>query len=253
MTENKNIHNPAHYVKRPCDRHVNGHPPVTLMKRIQMLPIVLLTVSLFGAYHGAMAAAPQETDPEIKSLREHSRARIAFTVGPILIEVFIHADDEKMEILRTDSCGGKSGSKRYTGNYQIVSLKNKAFHVSLPVGKRVFTENRGEEIKEIRFPESSGRLITISQYQNCNGDEVEFFRVDGRGGLHRVRVRHKDGAEKSRLASSPGGQPDQLSGNQLTYCSSVNSKSTALCASYIFDGNNLMQTSSLTRKGQAKK
>jgi hypothetical protein len=223
------------------------------MKRIQLLPIVLLTASLLGAYHGVMAAAPEETDPEIKSLRERSRARIAFTVGPVSIEVFIHADDEKMEFLRTDSCGGKSSSKRYTGNYQIVSLKNRAFHVALPVGKRVFTENRGEEIKEIRFPESSGRLITISQYQSCNGDEVEFFRVDSRGGLHRVGVRHKDGAEKSRLASGPGGQPDQLSGNQLTYCSSVNSKSTALCASYIFDGKNLIQTSSLTRKGQAKK
>ena len=253
MTENKNLHDPAHYVQRPCDRYVNGHPSVTLMKRIQLLPIVLLTASLLGAYHGVMAAAAQETDPEIKSLRERSRARIAFTVGPVLIEVFIHADDEKMEILRTDSCGGKSGIKRYTGNYQIVSLKNRAFHVALPVGKRVFTENRGEEIKEIRFPEGSGRLITISQYQNCNGDEVEFFRVDSRGGLHQVRVRHKDATEKSRLASGPGGQPDQLSGNQLTYCSSVNSKSTALCTSYIFDGNNLMQTSSLTRKGQAKK
>ncbi|HEX9663990.1 MAG TPA: hypothetical protein VGB27_17005 [Candidatus Binatia bacterium] len=223
------------------------------MKRNQLLPIVLLTASLFGAYHGAMAAAREEIDPEIKSLRDHSRARIAFAAGRDLIEVFIYADDEKMEMLKTDSCGGKSGSKRYTGNYQIVSLKKRAFHAALPVGKRVFTENRGEEIKEIRFPESSGRLITISQYQNCNGDEVEFFRVDSRGGLHQVRVRHKGGAEKSRLASAPGGQPDQLSGNQLTYCSSVNSKSTALCASYIFDGNNLIQTSSLTRKGQAKK
>ena len=223
------------------------------MKRNQLLPIVLLTASLFGAYHGAMAAAPEETDGEIKSLRERSRARITFTVGPVLIEVFIHADDEKMEILPHDSCGGKSGSKRYTGNYQIVSQRNRAFHSSLPVGKRVFTENRGEEIKEVRFPESSGRLITISQYQNCDGDEVEFFRVDSRGGLHQVRVRHKDGAEISRLASGSGGQPDQLSGNQLTYCSSVNSKSTALCASYILDGNNLIQTSSLTRKGQTKK
>jgi hypothetical protein len=226
---------------------------VTLTKRNQLLPIVLLTASLFGVYHGVMAAAPEETDPEIKSLGEGSRARIAFTVGPALIEVFIHADDERMEILRTDSCGGKSGSKRYTGNYQIVSLKKRAFHVALPIGKRVFTENRGEEIKEIRFPESSGRLITISQFQNCDGDEVEFFRVDSRGGLHRVRLRHKGGGEKSRLASAPGGQPDQLSGNQLTYCSSVNFKSTALCASYIFDGNNLIQKSSVTRKGQSKK
>jgi hypothetical protein len=223
------------------------------MKRIQLLPIVLLTASLFGADHGVMAAAPQETDLEIKSLRAGSRARIAITVGRDLIEVYIHADDETMEILRADSCGGKSGSKRYTGNYQIVSLKNRAFHTALPVGKRVFTENRGEEIKEIRFPESSGRLITISQFQNCDGDEVEFFRVDSRGGLHRVRLRHKGGGEKSRLASAPGGQPDQLSGNQLTYCSSVNFKSTALCASYIFDGNNLIQKSSVTRKGQANK
>jgi len=242
------MHGAAHYVQRSCDWRFNG-----LMKRHTMFSIVLLTASLFGAYHGVMAAAPQETDPEIKSLRERSRARIAFTVGHDLVEVFIHADDEKTEILRTDSCGGKSGSKRYTGNYQIVSLKNRAFHVALPVGKRVFTENRGEEIKEIRFPESSGRLITISQYQNCNEDEVEFFRVDSRGGLHQVRVRHKDGAEKSRLASAPGGQPDQLSGNQLTYCSAVNTKSTTLCASYIFDGNTLIQTSSLTRKGQVKK
>ena len=226
---------------------------MTLMKRYTMFSIVLLTASLSGANYGAMAAAPEETDGEIKSLRERSRARIAFTVGPALIEVFIHADDEKMEILRADSCGGKSGSKRYTGNYQIVSLKNKAFHAALPVGKRAFTENRGEEIKEIRFPESSGRLITISQYQNCNGDEVEFFRVDSRGGLHQVRVRHKHGAEKSRVTSGPGGQPEQLPGNQLMYCSSVNSKSTALCASYIFDGNNLIQISSSTRKGQTKK
>ena len=223
------------------------------MKGHTLFLIVMLTASLSGAYYRAMAAAPDETDGEIKSLEERSRARIAFTVGPALIEVFIHADDEKMEILRADSCGGKSGSKRYTGNYQIVSLKNKAFHAALPVGKRIFTENRGEEIKEIRFPESSGRLITISQFQNCNGDEVEFFRVDSRGGLHQVRVRHKDGAEKSRVTSGPGGQPEQLPGNQLMYCSSVNSKSTALCASYIFDGNNLIQTSSLTPKGQAKK
>ncbi|MET0586833.1 MAG: hypothetical protein ABW099_18315 [Candidatus Binatia bacterium] len=80
-----------------------------------MLPIVLLTASLLGAYHGVMAAAAQETDPEIKSLRERSRARIAFTVGPVLIEVFIHADDEKMEILRTDSCGGKKRQQKVYG------------------------------------------------------------------------------------------------------------------------------------------
>jgi hypothetical protein len=223
------------------------------MKRQKLLSAVIVAAALASALHGAVAAAPEETDPEIKSLRERSRGRIAFAAGRDLIEVFIHADDEKMEILRTDSCGGKSGSKRYTGNYQIVSLKNRAFNAALPMGKRVFTENRGEEIKEIRFPESTGRLITISQYQNCNGDEVEFFRVDSRGGLHQVRVRHKGGAEKSRLASAPGGQPDQLSGNQLTYCSSVNSKSTALCTSYIFDGNTLIQTSSLTRKGKIMK
>jgi len=192
------------------------------MKPQKLLPIVLLAASLAGAHDGVMAAAPDETDPEIKALRERSRARIAFAAGRDLIEVFIHADDEKVEILRTDSCAGKSSSKRYAGNYQLVSLKNRAFNAALPVGKRVFTENRGE-IKEIRFPEITGRLITISQYQNCNGDELEFFRVDSRGGLHRVRLRHKDGTEKSRLASGPGGQADQLSGNQLTYCSSVNS------------------------------
>jgi hypothetical protein len=222
-------------------------------KRHKLLSIVIAAAALACALHGAMAAAPEETDPEIKSLRERSRGRIAFTAGRDLIEVFVHADDEKREILRTDSCAGKSGSKRYTGNYQIVSVKNKAIHAALPVGKRVFTENRGEEIKEIRFPESTGRLITISQYQNCNGDEVEFFRIDNRGGLHVVRVRHKGGAEKSRLAGPPGGQPDQLSGNELTYCGAVNAKGTALCASYIFDGNNLTQTSSFTRKGQIKK
>ena len=223
------------------------------MKRNQLLPLVLLTALLGGADDDAMAAALEETDPEIKSLRERSRARIAFTVGPVLIEVFIHADDEKMEILRTDSCGGKSGSKRYTGNYQIVSLKNRAFHAALPVGKRVFTENRGEEIKEIRFPESSGRLVTISQYQNCNGDEVEFFRVDSRGGLHRVRVRHKDGLEKLQLVCRPGGAPDDVSGNQLTYCSSRKTKTAATCAVYTYDGNNLIQTAPAVRKAPAKK
>ncbi|HEY7555596.1 MAG TPA: hypothetical protein VIH18_12375 [Candidatus Binatia bacterium] len=223
------------------------------MKRNRLLLIILLTAVLAGAHDGVMAVAPEETDPEIKSLRERSRARIAFAAGRDFIEVFIHADDEKMETLRTDSCGGISGSKRYTGNYQIVSLKNKAFNAELPLGKRVFTQNRGEEIREIRFPEITGRLIAISQYQNCNGDEVEFFRVDSRGGLHQVRLHHKDGVERLRLVSRPGGTPDDLSGNQLTYCSSGKTKTAASCAVYIYDGKSLIQSAPAARKAQEKK
>jgi len=226
---------------------------VTTMKRHKLFFLAILAVSLVRGQHGAMAAAPEETGPEIKSLREYSRARIGFTSGPNFLEVFIHADDEKMEILRTDSCWGKSGSKQYRGNYQIVTLKNRAFHTARPIRKRVFTENRGEEIREIRFPESSGRLISISQYRDCNGDAVEFFRVDNRGGLHKVPVRDKDGSEKPRLAGGAGGQPDYILGNQLTYCRSAGSQSAALCANYVFDGNRLIQAPNVTRKEAGEK
>jgi hypothetical protein len=230
---------------------MSAHVPT--MKAHKLLSLAILAVSLARGQHGAMAAAPEETDPEIKSFREHSRARIAFTSGASFLEVFIHADDEKMEILRADSCSGKSGSKRYRGTYRIVTFKNRAFHAARQVGKRVFTESRGEEIREIRFPESSGRLISISQYQNCAGDAVEFFRVDGRGGLHKVPVRDKEGSEKPRLAGGPGGQPDHILGNQLTYCRSAGSQGAALCIGYVFDGNRLIRASNVTHEEAGQK
>jgi hypothetical protein len=66
-------------------------------------------------------------------------------------------------------------------------------------------------------------------------------------------VRQKDGSEKLRLVSRSGGAPDDLSGNQLTYCSSGKNKTQASCAVYIYDGNNLVQTAPAARKVPAKK
>lgn len=121
-------------------------------------------------------------------------------------------------------------------------MKSREFLSSVPIGRRMFTEDRTEEITEIRFPESSGRLIAISQYKTCKSDEVEFYRVDNRGGVDKVLLRNKDGSRNSRIASEPGSKPHNILGNQLTYCGYVGSQTVSSCGSYIYDGKDLVQT-----------
>lgn len=116
--------------------------------------------------------------------------------GSGLIEAFIYAADVKIEVARDNSCAAAQGSRGYSGTFRITTVKNGDFLASFGLGRRTFTEHRTEEISEIHFPESSSRLIALSQYQSCLGDEVEFYRVDSRGGLHAVSVANKRRHEK---------------------------------------------------------
>jgi hypothetical protein len=194
------------------------------------------------ALHGAAAAAtPEEADVSIKTLTQRSRARITFAAGRDYLEVFVFADDEKEEILRGDSCRGKNGTKQFSGNYRLIALKNRAFHAALAIGNRSFSERRSEDIKVIRFAESNARLIAISQLESCNTQTIELFRVDGRGAMHKVRVRQRNGVEANRLAGPAGGQLAQLSGNELTYCRALNPDSATLCTHYLVERGRVLE------------
>jgi hypothetical protein len=201
--------------------------------------VVVLLTALPGT---AVAAALEEADVSIQTLRERSRARITFSAGRDYLEVFLFADNEKEETLRGASCPGTSGSKRFSGNYRLIALKNRAFHGALAIGDRSFTERRTEEIKVIRFAESNARLIAISQLPACNTETMEVFRVDGRGAMHKVRMRQRNGVEANRIAGPAGGKLAQLSGNELTYCRALNSESATLCTHYLFENGRLLET-----------
>jgi hypothetical protein len=201
-----------------------------------------MIVALHGAATGAVL---DDLDVSTKTLRERSRARITFAAGRDYLEVFVFADDEKEESVRGNSCpgtSGTSGSKRFTGNYRLIALKNRTFHAVLPIGDRSFTDRRNEDIKVIRFAESNARLIAISQFQACNTETIELFRVSGRGAMNRVRVRQRNGVELNRIAGPAGGQLAQLTGNELTYCRALNADSPTLCTHYLFDSGRLLET-----------
>lgn len=203
---------------------------------VSSIGIVLsISVALINTVHSEA--------PEIQGLRKSSRSRMGITRKAHIAEVFLFAEDEKVEILEHPYCGGDKGDKQYTGNYQLISVLNNEVVASIiSLGHYQFVVGRiYDGIREVAVPGTNERLIAIYQYRGCNGDEVEFYRVDKNGGLNKVVFLNKDGTKEDNQYTS-----DQilLSDNEATFCGYNNAVGYVFCDSYRYNGENFIQVAS---------
>ena len=119
----------------------------------------------------------------------------------------------------------------------------------IELGERVFTEGRIEGIEGFTVPGADDRLIAIYQHRGCNGNGVEFYRIDidTAGRLRQVLFRNKGGSKETTIYSGHAGAV--ISDNQVTFCGYDNVLGGVFCDSYIYDGQTFNQTRSLFSQG----
>ena len=189
------------------------------------------------------AAAPTEHSLDVRRIRQEARSRLVLGSGRTAIEVFLHAANEQVEVLRGDYCGGDKGSKRYSGNYRLIAFRKDGSASSvLDIGERVFTKGRIEGMEQFRIPGTNHRLIAIYQYRGCNGDGVEFYRIDEARQIRQVQFHNKDGIEGRDVFAGPGGV--ETRDGQLGFCGYNNAVGGVFCAQYKFNGRDFIQTRS---------
>ena len=163
--------------------------------RVSTTVCCFLALLVAVVHLNSFAASVPPTSPNIQHLRERSRSSMILRSGAQAVEVFLYAADERIEILRGTYCGGEEGHKQYEGNYKLFSVTNNSVISSLDSGDLTFTEGRIEGLQIFRVPKRTEPLIAVYQYQGCNGDRVELFRVDDRGRLFRAYFQNKDGSK----------------------------------------------------------
>lgn len=168
---------------------------------------------------------------------------MGFIRGGDIVEVFLFADNEKMEFLRGPYCGGEEGAKHYEGDYQLISAKNNVVVSTLSLGKDYYFVGGQihDGMHKFAVPNTGDELIAIYQYRGCNGDEVVFYRVDKNGRLNKVLFLNKDGTRKNNQYTS---DPVLSSDDQTTFCGYNNAVGYVFCDSYRYNGENFAQAAS---------
>lgn len=190
-------------------------------------------------HDGATEISPEK----IQRLRDRNRSWITLTKNGNTVEVFLFAEDEKMEIVEGIYCGGNEGDKQYRGNYQLISVVNNLFVSSvINLGDYEFGEGRVYGgLQEFRAPGTNERLIAIYQYAGCNGDDVEFYRFDRNGRLNKVLFLNKNGTKETNQYRSG---PLLMSDNEVTFCGYNNAIGHVFCDSYAYNGTDFIQAAS---------
>jgi hypothetical protein len=205
---------------------------------------LLLNLALTGLPAGVTAAAHGDPSLDIRRIRQQARSKLVLGSGRTAVEIFLHAPDEQTEILRGDYCGGNEGAKEYSGNYRLIAVrKDGSISSVLYLGERVFTQGRIEGMEEFRIPGTKHRLIALYQYRGCNGDGLEFYRVDGAGQIRLVQFHNKDGVKKSDVFGGHGAGATK--DGHLGFCGYNNAVALgSFCDDYKFNGDHWVQTRS---------
>ena len=196
----------------------------------------------------------KKVSKEIEKLRNLRRSQINISKNnfSVRIKVFLFAENEKIEILDGSYCGGEEGAKQYTGNYQLISVKDNKIVSKIDLGKdyEFIEDTLHSGLQLFVMPQIYEQLIMIYQYESCNIERVEFYRVDVEGRIYKVNFIDKDGTVGTGQSTSPAGDIPQSDGSVI-FCSYDNSIGHMLCDSYIYNGKNFIQTSSwMTQEGK---
>lgn len=209
-----------------------------------LVPGIGIPLNSSAATGSAIYDEAAEISPEkIQRLRDRSRSWITLTKNGNAVEVFLFAEDEKMEIVEGLYCGGNEGDRQYRGNYQLTSVVNNLFVSSIiNLGDYEFGEGRVYRgLQEFRAPGTNERLIAIYQYASCNGIYVEFYRVDDNRRLNKVLFLNKDGTKETNQYTS--GRV-LMSDNEVNFCGYNNVIGHVFCDSYAYNGTDFIQAGS---------
>ena len=211
--------------------------------------ITLLVFVSFEAWAGglksnsALTANKQgKVSKEIEKLRNLRRSQINIFKNREEIKVFLFAEDEKVEILKGSYCGGEDGDKQYAGNYQLISVKGNKIVSKIDLGKDYeFIENTQHDGLHMFVPVFGEQLVAIYQYVSCNHENVEFFRINEYGLIHRVNFFEKDGiVVTGKLVIGD----ISVTTENIFFCSYDNVIAYYLCDTYVYNGKDFIQTSS---------
>jgi hypothetical protein len=204
---------------------------------------LLINLAMSGLSAPSTGAAPAEPRLDVRRIRQQARSRLVLGSGSTAVEVILHAEDEKTEILEGDYCGGDKGSKEYSGNYRLIAVRKDGLVASvLYLGHRTFTQGRIDGAEEFRIPGTKHRLIAIYQYRGCNGDGVELYRIDEARQIRQVQFLNKDGVERRDVFAGPGGV--ETTDGQLGFCGYNNAVGGVFCDHFKFNGQDWLQTRS---------
>lgn len=207
----------------------------------------LLLFSLYFPAGVLAETSKEEKIPlEIEKLRNLRQSQINIYKNGfnIKVKLYLFAEDEKVEIQEGDYCGGADGDKIYTGNYQLISVKDNKIVSRIDLGKDYeFIENKLHSgLQLFVMPKTLEQLIIIYQYVSCSIEGVEFFRIDEKGNIYKINFFDKDGTVGTAQSIS-GGNINESDGN-LIFCRYDNAIGHLLCDDYTYNGKDFIQTAS---------
>ena len=197
----------------------------------------------------------EESALNVKDIIAHSRSHFDLLKNGNHIKVFLFAGNESMKKLNSYYCGGDKGANRYSGFYQLISLKDNSIVSKVTLGNDYFfvSGKPHDGIRQYKLPGINETLIAIYQYNSCNGDGVEFYRISDSGVISRVYFIKKDGRKLSKEGTGPEGKIFNKN-NLSVFCSYDNTIYYTLCTAYKYDGKNFVETlSSMVDTGIGEK
>lgn len=202
---------------------------------------------------GNTSTTPPPTENKIQpiavssdTIKSGNLSQINVERKTVPINVFLFAEDQKVETLKSPYCGGDEGAKQYSGNYHLISIKNNTIISDINLDKDYyFIEKRPHDgLREFYDPKTGEELIGIYQYGSCNTESVEFYRIDVDGVIHRVVFVNKNGSEQKEISTGPGGDVPLSREDEYIFCSYNNFVGHMFCDSYVYTGSSFKQTTS---------
>jgi len=190
------------------------------------------------------ATAAGTTPADVEVIRKDSLTHLALQRGGRTIHVYLHAEDQKVEVLSATFCGGNEGAKQYSGHFQLISVADNTVLSRLDLDSDdVFVEKKPHDgARLIQDPKSGQYLVAIYQYASCSSESVQVFSADPSGRLFLISFLDRDGRTwKQALTGADGAAPPGASGD-LMFCGYDNAIGYDLCGAYLFDGANFMET-----------
>jgi hypothetical protein len=193
----------------------------------------------------ATSAGPQTNVPtEVLNLQKHTRSHIQLESHNRLVDVYLFAADEQVEVLEDSYCGGDKGDRQFSGHYQLVSVVGNAVVSKLDLDPDVnFVEKKPHDGAKLYRDQKTGQdLLALFQYGTCNSETVQFFLADPSGRLYSIPFLDRDGRTRSHQVTGPTGAIPHLSDGSSVFCAYANAVQCYFCDAYLFDGANFQGT-----------
>jgi hypothetical protein len=180
---------------------------------------------------------------DLDRIRRDSQSHVTLQLSSGPDEVYLYAKNQTVDTIRALYCGGSPGDKEYHGRFALISVRNGKVASQLQLDPETFfvTGRPHDGLHVFTLSAHGQALLNLYQYENCNNESLEFYRLDPQGRLARVRFLRKDGgqfpSEEGAIYSS--GEAGSI------FCSYHPSASPSVfCDAYRYDGKDFVQTKS---------